>query len=182
MAICFLWDLSQHHCCLWVGGEHLHVHVQILLPGFSLNEQSLLLKYWNGPVSNGCLFSFPHIPVLLPSFSQGIFFTFLLGGSCEVRGAVWPSCWEAALLSWLCHSHRHQPSCHSRVEGLKKRKRQNKNHLLFLACCLLVFISQTWKWERRKQLSIFVCWQSQDWTFNSSFIHHHQFCLQIWPH
>lgn len=90
----------------------------------------LLLKWavsaaecWNGPVSNGCLFSFLHIPVLLPSFSQGIFFTFLLGGSCEVRGAVWPSCWEAAVLSWLCHSHRHQPSCHSRVEGLKKKKK-----------------------------------------------------------
>lgn len=42
MAICFLWDLSQHHCCLWVGGEHLHV--QNLLPGSSLNEQSLLLS------------------------------------------------------------------------------------------------------------------------------------------
>lgn len=42
MATCFLWDLSQYHCCPRVGGGHLHA--QNLLSAFSLNEQFLLLS------------------------------------------------------------------------------------------------------------------------------------------
>lgn len=55
------------------------------LEGTTCTERSawLLLKWavsaaecWNGPAGNGCQFSFLHIPVPLPSFSQGIFSSF----------------------------------------------------------------------------------------------------------
>lgn len=44
IATCFLCDLAQHHCCPWVGGGHLHL--QNLLPGISLNEQSAAMLKW----------------------------------------------------------------------------------------------------------------------------------------
>lgn len=90
MATYFLCDLSQHCCCSLAGWRAL---ICTEPPAWLLLEWALsAADCWNGPVSSDCLFSFLHIPVLLPSFSQWIFFSFLLRGSSEVRGAVWPCC------------------------------------------------------------------------------------------
>lgn len=171
MATYFLCDLSQHCCCSLAGWRAL---ICTEPPAWLLLEWALsAADCWNGPVSSDCLFSFLYIPVLLPSFSRWIFFSFLLRGSSEVRGAVWPCCQEAALPAVS------QPQAPAFLpwQGwgfffFKKKKKQNKNHLFFLACCLLGFFFSDLKVREKKAKCIFVCWQSQDWTFNSSFIHH----------
>lgn len=152
MATCFLCDLSQHHCCPWLGGGHSHV--QNPLPGFSFDEQSLLLSV---EMSQSAMLPFllsPHT-CAVAQCQPGNF----LHLSCKRQ--LWGEGSSVTMLPGSC-----SPLCVTATgtslhatAGLKfffLKKKQNKNHLLFLACCLLVFISQTWKWERRKQLSAFL--------------------------
>lgn len=175
-----LW--SESAPLLLMGGWRA-LHVQNVLPDFSLNEQSLLLSVEMGQLAMAanspfstylchCLVSareFFHLSSRKQLWGEGSSVTMPLGGcSSGCVTAIGTSLPATAGL---------------RVK--KKRKREKKAEQKppvvpgLLPSCF--YFSNLKVREKKDAKCIFVFWQSQDWTFNSSFIHHHQFYLQIWP-